>query len=249
MARYVFTQYLFGGGAFPAPLMDARVDSVLRGLGLTPEPARVEATRRVPFPVERPAEGGAPGAIEYVVTVPSGFWPRCTDPCQQTFPNDIEASEIDTISKVTKVFTGDIPSKPWTGANCAASGLPASQCTSSTSADNSLRNALSRAMAGSSGDLVTRYGFYAVSETGASPLTEVSSSGGGMWIFLALAAGALWVKSQGAGAAMAGFGRVPPRLKATRLRKRATRLRHAGRYMEANRLERRANQITRSSSR
>lgn len=241
--RYAYTVYLFGGEPFRAALLDERVDPLLRALGLVPEPAIAERSWRVALPTfQRPS--GDVGA-HYLVTVPPGVWPRCTDPCRQMLPNETDAAEVNTITKVTKVFNGSIPAKPWPSAICAMTRLSASQCASATTPANTLLNALTRAVEGT--DLASRYGFYAFPEVGSAPLTVTEAPRGGsvLPLLLAAAAGFVYFRSQGGG--LGRFGRVPTTIKAGRLRKLARRKWHEGKYAEAKRLERRANQISRSA--
>lgn len=240
--RYVYTLYLFGGENFPPRLMDERVDPLLRAMGLVPEPAIAERSWRVALPTFQRATADI--SPHYLVTVPPGAWPRCTDPCQQMLPNETDAAEVNTITKVTKAFSGDIPAKPWPAAICAISRLSATQCASSTTPANSLLNALTRNVEGT--DLASRYGFYAFPEVGAAPLAPVVASRGSAlpWLLLVAAAGAAYMQS-GGGLSGGGLGRMPRTTKAYRLRKLAQRRRHEGRFLEARRLEDRANRISR----
>lgn len=243
--RYVYTLYFFGGESAPASLMDERVDPLLRALGLVPAPAIAERSWRVALPTFQRATADV--SPHYLVTVPSGVWPRCTDPCQQMLPNETDAAEVNTITKVTKVFEGNIPAKPWPPSICAMTRLSASQCSSGATAANTLLNALTRAVEGT--DLASRFGFYVFPEVGSAALAPVAAPARSSSILpIALLVGAFaYYQTQGGGLrGLGSFGRTNAFAKASRLRKLAQRYRHEGRYGKARSLERRANQISRS---
>lgn len=241
--RYVYTLYFFGGESAPARLLDERVDPLLRALGLAPSPAIAERSWRVALPTFQRATADV--SAHYLVTVPSGAWPRCTDPCQQMLPNETDAAEVNTITKITKAFEGDIPAKPWPASICAMTRLSASQCSSSATAANTLLNALTRAVEGT--DLASRYGFYVFPEVGAAALAPVAPARSSTWPLLLLVAGAGYAYMQSGGGGLRGLGRTNTNAKASRLRKLAQRYRHEGRYSKARALEHRANQISRSA--
>lgn len=219
MPRYVFTQYLFGGEAFSPRIMDSLTDPALRALGLTPEPAVAVRSWRTAYPVFQAATSDE--AARYVLTIPSSMdFSGTVD-----LPNSTDAAEVNTITKVEKVFEGELPAKPWSDAMCTAVGISAgSSACRSGSPTNGVILALSRSLTGSgdeaSGPLASRYGFFTRFRGGAGvPLVEVSSSGGGLWILLALGIGAAALKASGGGA-MAGLGRTLRNRKRLRRRRR-----------------------------
>lgn len=218
MARYVFTQFFFGGGAFNPAMMDALVDPVLARLGFTTQPATVVRTWNVTRPAFQPAT--ADQSAYYVLAVPSSVFGA---PMGVEFPNSTDSAEIDTITQVSKRFEGEIPARPWPDSFCTAAGFAAGSgpCRSG-SAGSGMINVLSRAMNGGgdelAGPLVSRYGFFNRFRGGGTEalVVEASSGGGGMWVLLALAAGAIYMKSQGATGALSGLARRKRRKRVVR---------------------------------
>lgn len=241
--RYVFTQYLFGGEVFPPALMDARLDPMLRALGLTPEPAIAERSWRTPLPVFRAAT--ADRSAFYEVTLPAGMWPRAGASLE--LPNNTDAAEVNMVTKVTKVFTGDIPARPWPSVVCSIAPSFARLCSGATGSPGSALLTFTQAALNGPGDeLASRYGFFSFGEAGSAPLVEApASSSGGLLVLLAVAGGYAYYATRSS--PLRGLGRLPKSIKTGRLRKLAQRRRHEGRYMEARRLEQRANRLSRST--
>jgi len=153
---------------------------------------------------------------------------------------------VNTITKVTKVFEGEVLPMPWPAFVCTASGFSRPCARADGALLSSLISTVLGLLNGPSGDLASRYGFFATGAPGrAAVVAAAPSSNGGILVLLAVAAGYAYYATQAS--PLRGLGRVPVYVKTNRLRKLAQRRRHEGRFMEARTLEQRANRLSRSS--
>lgn len=222
--RYTFTIAFAGAGAFNPSLFDALTAGTLRVLGATNvQPAVVVSSVSVPTQVY---EGGR------AFVLPEGGEP---------VPTELSGARL-VITKISRTFDATLPTWPWDPSLCAASGLSTRECGRYTSAGVAAQNALFAGIRdGLPGSYQTIYPY----PRGEAALVAPSSGYGGLFAVLAVVGGYAYYATRSS--PLRGLGRVPVATKTNRLRKLAQRRRHEGRFMEARRLEQRANRLSRSS--
>lgn len=224
MARYVFRLSVLGPRALTPAEIATVVQPVFLRYGFRMEGVSVSNTKGLAPPVLRPFPDD-PSRNQYVVTVPSWGPIELGD-------DSAWLATLNLLVQYEVPIEGELPPTSASGATGAAQ----------------LSGAVYDAMRAAFDSPRASPRFYTLQGSRyAAGLVRSGGGGGGALALLGLGAVAMIMYSRpttGRGTPLFGLGRTPPARQAARLRKRAQRYRHEGRYLAARHLEKQANRIS-----
>lgn len=228
MARYVFRLSVLGPRALTPTEIASTIDPVLRRYGFTAEPVQITQIKGLEAPVLRMGEDLVatyrvviPGQAEYDTGIGVAS------------PEAPAARAIRTLTQASVVIEGTLPADTTSPSGTTRAGSGVFSSAVFTAVNSTLGPG----------------GFFNLSGSGrAAGLAPSGGGGGSALAILGLAATAMIMYSRpttSRGTKLFGLGSTPRSYRAQRMRKLAQRYRHAGRYIAAKKLERKANQISR----